>query len=62
VVKFAKTEHGPYSSKLVVISVVLLLFVLFYVLSVCKCVLYYCHRMSTQLQLKNIYYIINKAN
>ena len=29
--------------------------VLFYVMSVCKSVLYYCHRMSTQLQLTNIY-------
>jgi len=38
-VKFAKTGQGPHSSKLVVICVVLLLFVLFYVLSVCKCVL-----------------------
>jgi len=31
-----------------------LLIVLFYVLSVCKCVLYYCHRVATQLQLTNI--------
>jgi hypothetical protein len=32
----------------------LLLFMLFYVLFVCRCVLYYCHRVATQLQL-NIY-------
>jgi len=38
-VKLAKTGHGPYSSTLVVICVVRLLFVLFYVLFVCKCVL-----------------------
>jgi len=59
--------HGPHSSKLVVICVVLLLFVLFYVLFVfvlfyvlfvCKCVLYYCHRVLTQLQLTNVSYII----
>ena len=48
-VKLAKTGHGPHSSKLVIICVVLLLFVLFYVLFVCKCVLYYCHRVTTQL-------------
>jgi len=40
-VKLAKTGHGPHCSKLIVICVVLLLFVLFYVLFVCKCVLYY---------------------
>jgi hypothetical protein len=33
--------------------------VLFYVLFVFKFVLYYCHRMSTQLQLTNISYIIS---
>jgi len=31
-----------------------LLIVLFYVLFLCKCVLYYCHQMSAQLQLTNI--------
>jgi len=38
-VKLAKTGHGPHSSILVVICVVRLLFVLFYVLFVYKCVL-----------------------
>ena len=38
-VKLAKTGHGPHSSTLVVICVVLLLFVLFCLLFVCKCVL-----------------------
>jgi hypothetical protein len=38
-VKLTKTGHGPHSSTLVVICVVRLLFVLFYLLFVCKCVL-----------------------
>jgi hypothetical protein len=33
---------------------------LFYVLSVCKCVLYYCHQVSTQLQLKYVIYHLNE--
>jgi len=38
-VKLAKTGHGPHSSTLVCICFFRLLFVLFYVLLVCKCVL-----------------------
>jgi len=44
-VKLAKTGNGPHSSKLVVICVVL-------------CVNVYCHRVTTQLQLINISYLI----
>jgi hypothetical protein len=44
-VKLTKTGHGLHIFKLVVIYVVLLLFVLLHVLFVCKCVLYYCHRV-----------------
>jgi len=37
----------------------LLIVKLFYVLFVCKCVLYYCHGVSIQLQLTNIYIYIS---
>jgi hypothetical protein len=33
--------------------------VLFCVLFVCKCILYYCHRVSTQLQLNISYFIVS---
>ena len=39
-------------------SVYSVFIVSFYLLFVCKCVLYYCHRMSTQLKLTNISYHI----
>ena len=53
-VTLAKTGHGPHSSKIVVLFYVL--FVL-YCSMFCLCVNVYCHRVTTQLQLK-IYHII----
>jgi len=44
---------------LVVNCVPKLLIVLFYVLFVCKCVVCYCHRVSTELHLTNISYHID---
>ena len=53
-VNLAKTGHGPHSPELLCCS--MYCFVSFCILFVCKCVLYYCHRVTTQLQLINISY------
>jgi hypothetical protein len=53
-VKPTKAGHGPHSSQVFVLFYVLFFFVSFFVLFVYKCVLYYCHRVATQLQLTNI--------
>ena len=54
-VNLAKTGHGPHSPKLLCCPMYFC-FVSFCVLFLCKCVLYYCHRVTTQLQLINISY------
>jgi hypothetical protein len=53
-----KKGHGPHSSKIFILYVCIVYFVLFCVLFVCKCVLYYWHRVANQLQLTNIYHPI----
>jgi len=57
-VKLAKMGHGPHSSKFFLLFYILFCFMLFLFSFVCKCVLYYCHRVATQLQLSNISHII----
>jgi hypothetical protein len=56
-VKPAKTGDGRHSSYFYVVLCIVC-FVSFSVLFVCICVLYYCHRVATQLQLNISYHII----
>ena len=46
--------HGPHSSKFLCCSMYCLFCVV--LCTVCKCVLYYCHLVATQLQLTSILY------
>jgi len=61
-VKPAKTGHSQHSSKIFCVVLCIVCFVLFCVLFVRKGVLYYCHRVATQLQLTNIYIISRKSS
>ena len=57
----AKTGHGQHlccSTRMYCFVLIVLFFVLF----VCKCVLYYCHRVATQLQLNISYHIKTSSN
>jgi hypothetical protein len=58
-IKHAKMGHGPHSSKLLCCSMYCLFCVVLFNV-VCKCVLYYCHRVVTQLQLINISHKISQ--
>jgi len=60
-VKPAKTGHGSHSSYFCVV-VCIVCFVSFSVFFVCICVLYYCHRVATQLQLNISYHIMKICN
>jgi len=52
---------------IVIIIIIIVLYVpfcvfCFHCIFMCKCVLYYCHRLSTQLQLTNLSYHIFKIH
>jgi len=57
--KPAETGHGPHTSKIFVFFYVFVLCRSMY--GVCKCVLYYCHRVATQLQVTNVYQFFLKG-
>jgi len=56
VLKLKKKNNSGAKGLIVLFYVLFVSIVLFYVLFVCKCGLYYCHRISIQLQLTNISY------
>jgi hypothetical protein len=53
----ARPALFPITNLTVLFYILFVSTVLFYVLFVCKCVLYYCHWVATQLQLTNISHI-----
>jgi magnesium-transporting ATPase (P-type) len=59
--KLAKTGHGPHSFKTFCV-VLYIFFVFFSVMFVCKCVLYYCHRVATQLQFNKFFISFQELN
>jgi hypothetical protein len=62
-VRLTKTGHGLHSFKMFVLFYIYIVCsVSFCVLVVCKCELYYCHRVSTRLQLTNLSYHLCAAS
>jgi hypothetical protein len=53
-VKPANIGYGPHTSKTFCVLMCVVCSVSFCVVFLCKCVLYYCHRVATKLQLTNI--------
>ena len=58
-VKPAKTGHGSHSSLFLCCCMYCLFCVILCIVCVCICVLYYCHWVTTQLQLNTSYHIVS---